>query len=118
MATGSRDWRRLGVTLLSLLLALVFLVAGGTKLAGFQMHRDQFAGWGYPIWFMYVVGLIEAGGAALLLVPRTRFYGAALLACNMAGAVFTHLKAGEVNHLPPPVVLLAFAGLVAWARRP
>lgn len=81
-------------------------------------HIDQFAHWGYPSWFVYVIGLVEAGGAILLLLPATRFYGAALATCNLLGILYTHVKAGEFTMLPAPTVLLALAGLVAWSRRP
>ena len=105
-------------TIIAVLLALAFLTAGGTKLAGVQMHFEQFARWGYPSWFVYVVGLVEVAGAILVLIPATRFYGAALLAINMAGAAFTHARAHEWSSLPAPMALLFLAVIVAWYRRP
>ena len=36
----------------------------------------------------------------------------------MAGACFTHIRAGEWARLPVPVVLLlGLAGLLVWSRR-
>ena len=99
------------------LLAIVFVLAGGSKLAGAKMHLENFARWGYPAWFVYVVGLVEVAGAVLVVIPRTRFYGAVLLAANMAGAVFTHLKSAELALVPPPLALLVLAALAAWWSR-
>ncbi|MBI1930713.1 DoxX family protein [Candidatus Poribacteria bacterium] len=118
METVKTNRKNLVTLSVSVLLALVFLGSGGSKLAGVRMHIENFARWGYPNWFMYVTGLVEVAGAALVLVPATRFYGAALLVCTMLGAIVTHLKAGELAMLPPPFVLLVLAGLVAWVRRP
>lgn len=100
------------------LVALAFLAAGGTKLAGVEMHVQNFANWGYPFWFMYVTGTIEVIAAVLILLPKTRFYGAATLVAVMMGAVLTHIQAGELAMLPPPVILLLLSGTVAWLTRP
>ena len=63
-----------------------------------------------------VTGVIELSDAALILVPRVRVIGAALLASTMVGAIATHLF---VLHNAPtaPLVLLALVGLVLWGRR-
>ncbi len=111
-------WKKLGVASVSFLLALFFFYAGGSKLASPDTLIEAFVRWGYPAWFLYVTGLVEVAGAVLLLVPTVRFYGAALLACTMLGATFTHLRAGEMAAAPVPLVLLTFAGLIAWVNRP
>lgn len=103
-----------GLTIASTVLGIVFLIAGGALLAGSESFQQNFERWGYPLWFMYVTGAIEVTGAVLVLVPKTRFYGAALLVCAMLGAVFTHLRAGEFTMLPLPLVLLALAAWIAW----
>ena len=59
------------------------------------MHFKDFQEWGYPIWFVFVVGAIEVAGAGLLLIPALRFYGALLLAADMLGATVTHLGPGR-----------------------
>ena len=115
MAATKRSWR---ITIVTVLLALVFLAAGGSKLAAPRAHFEHFAHWGYPSWLVYGIGLVEAGGAVLILISAARFYGAALLACAMLGAIFTHIRAGEFTRLPVPIVLLVLAGLVAWFSRP
>ena len=111
-------WKKLGVASVSFLLALFFFYAGGSKLASPDAHIEAFVRWGYPVWFLYMTGLVEVAGAVLLLAPTVRFYGAALLACTMIGATFTHLRAGEMAAVPVPLVLLTFVGLIAWVSRP
>jgi putative oxidoreductase len=117
MATAKKSSSRIA-TIASVFMAVLFLFAGGTKLAGMQMHLDQFAHWGYPIWFMYVVGVIEVAGAVALLIPRTRFYVAVLLTCSLAGASLTLVRAGEARSLPFTALLMVSAVLIAWLNRP
>ena len=116
MANGK--WKGIAITVLSILLALAFLMAGGSKLAGSEQMVQGFEHWGYPSWFLYVTGAVEVLSAILLLIPSTRFYGAALLVCTMVGAVLTHLKAGETAMLGAPLVLGILAAVVTWSRRP
>jgi uncharacterized membrane protein YphA (DoxX/SURF4 family) len=106
------------VTIVSVLLGAMFLFAGGTKLAGLPMHVEHFAHWGYPSWFMYVTGFIETLSAVLVLIPKTRFYGAVLLICTMLGAIATNARANELDRLPVPVVMLALATFTALKHRP
>jgi uncharacterized membrane protein YphA (DoxX/SURF4 family) len=110
-------WKVVLLWMLTVLLTAIFLTAGGTKLAGFPVQADNFARWGYPGWFMYVVGVVEAGGAIALLVPRVAGFAALLLCGTMVGAALTHLVHGEMTAVPVPLVLLAFVALVGYARR-
>jgi uncharacterized membrane protein YphA (DoxX/SURF4 family) len=100
------------------LLTLGFLFFGGMKLAGAQMNVDNFTRWGYPLWFMYLTGLIEVVSALLLWPRKTRLIGALGLVGTMVGAVATHLTHGEAAMIGVPLVLLVLAAIVAWANRP
>ena len=111
-------WQSYALHGVSGLLTLAFLMAGGTKLMGSEMHVENFARWGYPGWFMYVTGLVEVTAAILVLIPKTRFYGAALLVATMIGAILTHIQAGEAGMIGVPAVLLLLAGVDAWATKP
>ncbi len=104
--------------LLSVLLGLAFLGSGGSKLAGAQMHVDNFARWGYPPWFQYVTGLVEVAAGVLIVLPATRFCGAALLVCTMLGGVATHVMAGEGSQVGATALLLCLSAIVAWTHRP
>jgi uncharacterized membrane protein YphA (DoxX/SURF4 family) len=107
------------VWLLSGLLAAVYLLAGGSKLAGAEQHVQSFARWGWPDWMRLAVGTVEVVSAALLLVPRVAFFGATALMVVMAGAIYTHLfrAPGEAGMAVVPLVLLGLNALVARARR-
>jgi putative oxidoreductase len=121
MTSGKGKGKRIAITTISILVGVVFLFAGGTKLAPGAMHAqnvEAFTRWGYAVWFIYAVGVIEVGGGLLLLIPAARFYAAALLACNMIGATITHLRAGEVAHAPTPLILALLCVWIANATRP
>ena len=99
-----------------LLLAAMFLLSGGSKLAGAAAMVALFDAIGVGQWFRYVTGGIEVASAVALLVPALAPFGAVALVPTMIGAVATHLFV--VGGSPVvPVVLLAGALAVAWARR-
>lgn len=105
------------VMILSVLLGLLYVFAGGTKLAGMQMHIEHFAQWGYPDWFRLVVGTVEVVFGVALLVPRFAFIAACVLAINMMGAVYTELFRGVPRQALFPLVLLILLAVVAYTRR-
>jgi putative oxidoreductase len=115
---------RIVAVVLSVALALLFLFAGGSKLLYPIMHAKDFREWGNPHWFIYAVGVVEVGGALLLLAPlvgmsaKLRLYGAWLLAVDMVGATATHLKAGQMNRFALPVVLCILSLFFAYFSRP
>lgn len=113
-------WKDLVGHVLSAIAAFSVGSAGAAKLASVPALVANFAAWGFPWWFVYVTGLLEVTGAMLILWPRTRIYGAALLASTMLGAVGTHLSAGQVSETIAPLVLGAAAvaaGVLAWQRQ-
>jgi uncharacterized membrane protein YphA (DoxX/SURF4 family) len=109
--------RSITVWIISVLLATVYFFVGGMKLSGGQMMVDEFVRYGYPGWFMYVVGAMEVSGAILLLIPRTAMYGAMVLSVVMIGAIGTHLTHQEAPNAIGPLVLFALLLFVAASRR-
>jgi uncharacterized membrane protein YphA (DoxX/SURF4 family) len=79
---------RVALWALTLLLVLGIASAGAAKLVG---HRwdSLFLAWGYPRWFMLLVGAAEVAGAICLLVPKLASYAACFLSIVMLGAVVT-----------------------------
>ena len=112
----SRSWN-IALWILQILAAAAFLAAGSAKLLGNPLMVIMFAQIGAGDWLRYVTGAIEVGSAVLLVIPRTAFYGAALLVCTMIGAVLTHLFLIGGNPVPASVLLLIVA-TVAWKRWP
>jgi uncharacterized membrane protein YphA (DoxX/SURF4 family) len=100
------------------LLAVLYLFAGGTKLAGIPLHVEHFAQWGYPDWFRLVVGAWEALFGVLLLVPALAWYAAGALALDMLGAVYTEAFRGDPPRALVPLVLLAMLLVLARVRAP
>ena len=97
-------------------LAGMFLLAGGSKLAGVPVMVAMFDAIGVGQWFRYATGLIEAASAIALLVPSLAPFGAVALVPTMVGAIATHLFV--IGGSPAvPVVLLLGSLAVTWARR-
>jgi uncharacterized membrane protein YphA (DoxX/SURF4 family) len=108
---------------LSILLALVFLMSGGSKLVNAKSaaglpYGQQFIAWGFPDWARFVVGTAEVLGAIGLLVPRARFYAAGGLTFLMLGAVITHLRVAEYGYAPIPLLLGLLTTTIAWMAWP
>jgi putative oxidoreductase len=100
--------------IIALLLALVFFASGAAKLAGLEFEIAAFEGWGYPLWFMYAVGLVEVIGAVLLVLRHTSALAAAGLAAFMIGAVGTHVLHAEWGMLVVASTILLLAARHAW----
>ena len=96
-------------------LAVMFLMAGGSKLVGVPAMVSLFDALGLGQWFRYVTGVIEVVSGIALLVPSAAVFGAMLLIPTMLGAVAANLFLGQSPAVP--VVLLLFAAAVAWSRR-
>lgn len=102
---------------LQVLLALLFVMAGLSKLFGDPAMVGMFADIGIGQWFRYGVGVLEVAGAVGVLIPRLSGLAALGLACVMVGAIFTNLFVlGAGPWLPLANLLLAV--LVAWGRWP
>jgi putative oxidoreductase len=97
-------------------LALMFLMAGGSKLAGVPAMVSLFDQVGVGQWFRYVTGIIELTGGIALLIPSAAVFGAMLLIATMIGAIIVNVFVVPASPVPP-LVLLLLAATVAWARR-
>ena len=116
-STSSSPTQRRIVWGLRILLALAFGAAGAAKLAGAPQMVQVFEAIGFGQWFRYVTGVVEVGGAVLLLVPATGFLGALLMAATMAFAVVTHVVL--IGGSPIPAIVLALlSAFVTWRLRP
>lgn len=103
----------------TLLLASIFIPQGFGKFSATSGWRPAFQHWGYPLWFLFVVGGIELVAGLLLLWRRTAPVGALLIICVMAGAMWTHywidFRPKEAFHELVPMTL---ALIVLTVRRP
>jgi len=93
---------------LSILLAIIFFVAGAFKLSGQKRSVENFRRWNYPASIRLAGGLFEVTGAILLLVPSLTLYGAVLLLGVMLMAVYTHIAREKIrrNAIGPLILLI------------
>jgi putative oxidoreductase len=99
------------VKVVTYVLALIFLLSGGAKLAGLEFELRAFERWGYPLWFMYMTGLLEVAGGIAILIPRISALVSACLAALMVGAVGTHILNAEWAMMALATIILLTA---AW----
>jgi putative oxidoreductase len=97
-------------------LALMFLMAGGSRLAGVPAMVSLFDAIGLGQWFRYVTGVIEFTSGIALLVPAAAVFGALLLIPTMLGAIVTDVFIVRASPVVPLLLLLG-AAAVAWNRR-
>jgi len=117
LASGSTGKiMNVGLWILQIGAAGMFLMAGFSKLSGDPRMVGLFDAIGFGRWFRYVTGSLEVLGAVLLLTPRLSGLGALLLVGVMLGAVTTHLFVIGGNPLPA-IILLIVTGIIAWGRR-
>lgn len=106
--------------ILQVLLAVVFLGSGSSKLAGVQMQVANFQRYGYPQWFRAVTGGAEligaAGMVAGLFAEPIAVAAAAWLGVTMVGAAYTDIRRSRPAIVAAPVVLLALCLAVAALR--
>src|SRR5262245_22423442 len=103
---------------LVLLLGLFFVAQGASKLFGITAERwaSRFAHWGYPPWFLRVVGVAEISSGVALFLRRTRKAAAVCLLVLMAGVFMTHAIHGEIARLIAPVIIGGMAALLLRRR--
>jgi putative oxidoreductase len=105
--------------ILTIVLSLVFTLAGGVKLIGVPGMVAEFAQIGIGQWFRYVTGLVEVSGAIGLLIPKFRFWAALRIAAVMIGATGVNLWVLRVPALVRlTAILLVLTLVLAWLRRP
>ncbi|MFJ7946896.1 DoxX family protein [Streptomyces sp. NPDC096354] len=108
--------RNIVLWVLQVILAVLFVMVGASKMAGAQDMVKLFQDVGVGQWLRYATGSLELAGAVLLLVPRLSALGGLILTGVMTGAVLTCLFAIDQNPVPA-AVLLILAAVVMWNRR-
>jgi uncharacterized membrane protein YphA (DoxX/SURF4 family) len=98
------------------LVALAFVLFGMLKLIGVPMMVTVFDHVGFGQWFRYVTGLIEVGGAIMLLSPQLVGAAALLLSGTMVGAIISHFTVVPGSPVPA-TVLLTLCAVIAWSYR-
>src|SRR5437867_13393265 len=91
-----------------LMAAAFFLLVGSNKFAARSPWVQIFEQIGFGQWFRYFTGVLQIGGALLVLIPRTFPIGILMLACTMAGAVaaWIFFLGAPFNAMIPGALLL------------
>jgi uncharacterized membrane protein YphA (DoxX/SURF4 family) len=113
---GAPRWKPVALWTVKVILALVFLAAGGAKLYGVTKMVESFHILGLGQWFRYLTGALEVIGAILILIPVWSAFSAILLCCTMVGATLAHLTVLPGSAIPA-IVLFVLAAIVAFAER-
>ena len=109
-----------------ILLAVMFLFAGGTKIATPMPELAAQMPWveDFSEGTVRGIGGLEVAGAVGLIAPAVTGImpmltpaAAGGLALTMVGAAITHIGRGEYANIIPPLVLLALCLFVAYGRR-
>jgi uncharacterized membrane protein YphA (DoxX/SURF4 family) len=117
--------RTIAIWGLRIILGIIFLFVGTTKLTGTGQTVEYFAAIGWGQWFRYLTGFLDIAGTILLFVPRWTCYGAIVLACSVGTATFISLTilrgnaawGGPIMVVVPLIMTLLAAGL-AWLTWP
>jgi putative oxidoreductase len=103
-------------TILSIVLAVAFAAAGGTKVANVGPHEEEFPRYNLPAidaqMARVLVGAVELTAALLLLIAAIAgstglaVVGAIIVIFTMIGAVGTHVRIGDppIKMMPPAVL--------------
>jgi uncharacterized membrane protein YphA (DoxX/SURF4 family) len=127
-ANVPRKRRTISIWVLRVVLGLVFLYVGTTKLTGTGHTVEYFAAIGWGQWFRYLTGFLDIVGVALLFVPQLTCVGATVLACSVGTATLISVTvlrgdptwgSGSPEFMVVfPLVLTLVAALLAWLTRP
>ena len=102
-------------TVISLVLALIFLIAGLSKASGSNAGLSGTCDVGFPDGLARLVGLFETLAASALVIgfaldnSDLELYGFIAIWFIMAGAIFFHFKANKVRTGFPAMLLIILA---------
>ena len=94
----------------SILPSLMLLFSAKVKLFNAEDFAKQMAEMGWPVTVMFGLGIVELTCTILYLIPPTMVLGAILLTGYLGGAVATHVRVADWEHMAVP---LAF-GVLVW----
>jgi uncharacterized membrane protein YphA (DoxX/SURF4 family) len=104
--------KKITLNIITILLIIVFIVAGFGKLMRTEMVVDNFERYDIPIGLMLLLGFLELSAAIGLLIPKVRLFAAAGLSVIMAGAIVVHVYHDELDQIAGPAIF--FIMLIAF----
>jgi uncharacterized membrane protein len=102
-------------------LALGMLAQGFAQIFHTKGYVDIIVHLGYPLYFLYIIGVWKLLGVLAILIPRFKLvkeWAYAGFFFVMSGAIFSHIASGDsLNKLVPALVLLILI-VLSWYFRP
>ena len=95
-------------------LAAFFVIGAFANLFPSVQTAENYARWGYPVWFHYVTGVLELITVFMLISSKTRIIGILLVVGIMVSAIATVLFHGETGHALLPFIVLCVAAALAF----
>ena len=71
----------------------LLVVSGITKILGVQMQVQNIQSWGYPVCYLFPIGLVDLFIGLMLLIPKLRKWGAYAVYPWFVVAAYPHLRA-------------------------
>ncbi len=100
LANLADRFRPLALTLFRLAVGISFLYHGSMKLSNLGQWTHNFVAMGFPPYFAYIAGVLEAGGGALLVLGLfTRVAGLLLAGELLIALVRVHLPHTPLLHV-------------------
>jgi uncharacterized membrane protein YphA (DoxX/SURF4 family) len=109
--------RTITLWIFRVILGVLFLTIGSSKLTGSLGTVQYFAAIGWGQWFRYVTGVLDVVGASLLFVPRLTSLGALAITCVVGSAALLALFRPGLP-LAAPLTFTLLAASLAWTARP
>lgn len=113
-ATGPMRYLRIGILVL---VGLLSLAAGGAKLAMAEQEVAFFRAIGLAPFWLIPLGIIQVGGAVLLLFSRMRPIGAWAIAAGFLLSTVSLLVSGNLMFAAISLIPVALAAYVALTDR-
>jgi len=98
-------------------ISLVFGLAGLAKVVGLQFEVEAFVRWGFPVGFMYFIGILEVAGALGVWMRRLAPFAALCLGVLTIGALGTRLVFMEWLEAALTAAVLAITLHFVWLQR-
>jgi uncharacterized membrane protein YphA (DoxX/SURF4 family) len=117
-AGGKARAGNVGLWVLQVLGAAIFVFAGYAKLRGDAQTVEGFEAIGLGVAGMYIIGVLEIAGAIGLLLPGVAgFAGLCLVALMVGATIATVATMGLVPLSAVPAATLILVAVIAWGRR-
>ena len=101
-------------TFLIIMVMTVFMVTGFLKLISSPQEITIFENWGYPLWLMYLTGVLNIICALGLCLRKTSLYSAIVLLLLLSTAIISNIltKQPLITSLPACILLCSLVFVI------